>query len=199
MRVIVMGNSGSGKSTLAIGISEKLGIPRIALDQLYWEPGGFTRERPAETVAAEITDLSSGPEWVVEGVYTDLIARFAGRATDLIWLDLDWPLIEQNLTERGFGTAVQGSGAASDETFQRLMGWARDYWNRDDSYSWNGHSEIFHRFSGTGLRIRSREEADRFLDDLVEKLTNRTLFDRIATVCRLDHGEVRFAIFVTPG
>ena len=38
MRINVIGTSGSGKSTLAKRIAEKLDIPYIELDELFWKP-----------------------------------------------------------------------------------------------------------------------------------------------------------------
>ena len=36
-RIMVVGTSGSGKTTLADTLSERLGLPRIELDALFWE------------------------------------------------------------------------------------------------------------------------------------------------------------------
>ncbi len=38
MRISVIGTSGSGKTTLARKISQRLAIPHIELDYLYWKP-----------------------------------------------------------------------------------------------------------------------------------------------------------------
>jgi adenylate kinase family enzyme len=73
-RIIVVGCQGSGKTTLALKLGEKLGLPVIHLDVLYWRPGwkesdlaGF-RERVARAI--------SGDGWIVDG-------GFSGLAFDL--------------------------------------------------------------------------------------------------------------------
>jgi adenylate kinase family enzyme len=37
-RVAVVGVTRSGKTTLAITLSQRLGVPHIELDALYWQP-----------------------------------------------------------------------------------------------------------------------------------------------------------------
>ena len=38
MRINVIGTSGSGKSTLSKRIAEKLNIPYVEMDALFWKP-----------------------------------------------------------------------------------------------------------------------------------------------------------------
>lgn len=67
-RILVLGPSGAGKSTLARRVGDRLGIPVVHLDALYWQPGwvasaaGPFRERIAQAAA--------GDAWVIEGNYT---------------------------------------------------------------------------------------------------------------------------------
>lgn len=163
MRAAIFGNSGSGKSTLAIRLAEALGVPRVPLDQLVWEPGGFTRERPRDLVLAEIDELAGSDGWIVEGVYTDLIERLLPRATALFWLDLEWSVLEPTLRARGAGGTEADEVGDPDEVLGRLLPWAESYWDREDPYSWKGHSGLFDRFAGERRRFRTREEIDAFL------------------------------------
>lgn len=38
-KILIIGCSGSGKSTLAVALGEKLGLPVVHLDQLWWKEG----------------------------------------------------------------------------------------------------------------------------------------------------------------
>ena len=38
-RILIVGNSGGGKSTLAQKLGEKLTLPIVHLDVLFWKPG----------------------------------------------------------------------------------------------------------------------------------------------------------------
>jgi hypothetical protein len=50
------------------------------------------------------------------------------------------------------------ASAASDK-------WAEAYWDRQTPTSFKGHQQLFEAFSAAKLRVRNRNEADRFLAD----------------------------------
>ena len=82
MRVAIIGCSGSGKSWLASKLAEILEvgppIPVHNLDNIYFvvEEGSHTRRDKQEV--AELIDKSkeSTPNWVVEGVFGELIEQY---------------------------------------------------------------------------------------------------------------------------
>lgn len=57
-RIFVLGNSGSGKSWLSGTLADCLGIKRVALDDICWEPGGFYKSRNEDDVVCELQELS---------------------------------------------------------------------------------------------------------------------------------------------
>src|SRR4051812_22129729 len=66
-RVLVIGSGGAGKSTFARSLAERLGLPLIHLDALYWRPGWV--ETPKEEWAREVRRLLSADRWVMDGNY----------------------------------------------------------------------------------------------------------------------------------
>jgi adenylate kinase family enzyme len=87
-RILVMGCSGSGKSTFGRALADKLGLPFVSIDQIYWQPG-WREPNPEQFIATMIREAAQ-PSWVMDG---DYIRSGAGelrrtRADTIIWFDL---------------------------------------------------------------------------------------------------------------
>ncbi len=87
-RVLVMGCSGSGKSTFGRQLADRLGLPFVSIDRIFWQPGW--REPKPEEFAAKMTLEAEKPAWVMDGNYT---RNGAGelrraRADTIVWFDL---------------------------------------------------------------------------------------------------------------
>lgn len=97
-RVVVVGVTGCGKTTVAAWLAEWRQVPHIELDALHWQPG-WNKPKPDEFRQRVETALS-GPEWVVDGNYREVRDLTWGRATTLVWLDYDLPVVLWQLTRR---------------------------------------------------------------------------------------------------
>lgn len=126
MRVLVMGSTGSGKSTFARRLAERLGAPHIELDALNWDPGWTNlslvdpeklRERVARAVTAEA--------WTCDGNYSVVRGLVMARATHLVWLDYERPVIMARVIRRSFSRAVVKAelwpGTGNREDFRRWL------------------------------------------------------------------------------
>jgi adenylate kinase family enzyme len=84
-RIVILGCSGSGKSTLARRLGDRLGLPVVHLDALFWQPGwvesapGDFRERVAQAVA--------GDRWVCDGGYSRTYDLRFPHADKIVWLE----------------------------------------------------------------------------------------------------------------
>ena len=159
-RTVVIGNSGSGKSTLAEAMADLAHIPVIDLDLLHWEGDGYGSKRNEHVARRMVLEVSNQPRWIIEGAFGWLAEVAIPKATALIWLDFPWSLCRAGLLARGLRR-----GATSQDAGE-LMEWAEAYWTRQTSTSFAGHSKIFDEFSGTKLRLESREQAAHLLDSL---------------------------------
>jgi hypothetical protein len=90
-RINVVGTSCSGKTTLARAIADRLAIPHVELDALYWAadwtpvPDDVFRARVERVVAAE--------RWVVDGGYSTVRDVTWRRVDTVVWLDYPLPTV----------------------------------------------------------------------------------------------------------
>lgn len=85
-RIVILGNAGSGKSTLARALGQRLDLPVVHLDKLFWEPGWT--EPDAGQFRSRVRDAVAGDTWVCEGNYARRTFDLRLPRTDLvIWLD----------------------------------------------------------------------------------------------------------------
>lgn len=90
-RIVVVGTTGSGKTTLARQISERLGLPHVELDALFWRPNWT--ETPNDEFRAAVDRATSGDCWVVDGNYSRSRDIVWSRAETIVWLDYSLALI----------------------------------------------------------------------------------------------------------
>lgn len=85
-RIVILGNAGSGKSTLARTLGERLDLPVVHLDRLFWSPGWV--EPDAEQFRTQVREAVAPDAWVCEGNYARRTFDLRlPRADLIIWLD----------------------------------------------------------------------------------------------------------------
>ena len=86
-KILIIGCPGSGKSTLARALKEKLGLPVVHLDQLWWKNGWehVTREEFDSRLAMAL----NMEQWVIDGHYSRTMPMRLSRCDTIIFLDFD--------------------------------------------------------------------------------------------------------------
>jgi adenylate kinase family enzyme len=84
-RVLIIGNSGGGKSTLARRLGDKLGLPVIHLDVLFWKPGWV--ESDDEEFRSRIAAALAAPAWVCDGNFGGSWDLRMPLADTIVWID----------------------------------------------------------------------------------------------------------------
>ena len=125
-RIVVVGTTGSGKTTLARELAAALGIPHIELDVLFHGPDWT----PRAAFRADVEAATDATAWVCEGNYSPVYDVVWSRGTELVWLDLPFPVVFRRLGSR---------------TWRRY---------RRNEVLWNGNRERFwNQFTCDGLFV----------------------------------------------
>jgi adenylate kinase family enzyme len=85
-RIAIVGCSGAGKSTLARAVGERLQLPVVHMDSLFWKPGWT--ESDHEEFRAKVEAAANAEAWVMDGGYITQSTRRFERAEAIVWLEL---------------------------------------------------------------------------------------------------------------
>ncbi len=171
-RIAVVGVTGSGKTTLARTLAQRFNVPHVEFDSLYWGPGWT--ETPREVFRERVAQALSKAAWAADGNYSQARDIVWSRATALVWLDYDWPMIFWRLASRTFQRV-----AAREELWNgNRENWREALFSRDSLFLWALKSRPKHRREYPALlahptyahlwvvRLRSPLVTHRWLADL---------------------------------
>ena len=139
MRIVVIGTSGAGKTTLARKIAALLELPHIELDAINWQSEwrDLTRHDPEEFVRQVAHAIEAGA-WVLDGNYGPVRDMVWPRATHLVRLDYERPVIMARVISRTLVRALLRTQlwAGNRERWRHLLRpshpirWAWNTWDR---------------------------------------------------------------------
>ena len=176
MRISVVGTTGSGKTTLAKALGAQLGLPYVEMDALNWQAGwrDLSRTDPEEFVR-RVTIVIADDAWVLDSAYglvRDLVWR---RATHLVWLDYDRPVIMFRVIRRSLVRAALRAEmwAGNRERWSHMLRashpirWAWSTWERRrrEYEERIGRSDYAHLVV---LRLRRPRDAEGLLRQLAQ-------------------------------
>ena len=94
----MIGSSCAGKTTLARTIASIRGCPHIELDAIHWKPDWV--EAPLEEMRERTREAVSAENWALDGNYSRVRDIVWARATHVIWLNYDFPLVMSRALRR---------------------------------------------------------------------------------------------------
>lgn len=123
MKINVVGTSGSGKSTLARQLAEKLVLPYIELDTLFWRSDW--QGTPDDVFIARVTRALAVAEsgWVLDGNYSRTKAVKWDSVDWVVWVDYGfcrtlYQAVRRAVTRAWLGTELW-PGTGNRESFRR--------------------------------------------------------------------------------
>ena len=117
-RIMIIGCGGAGKSTLARQLGEKLDLPVVHLDKLFWRPGWehISREEfdrlHREALAQE--------KWIIDGNYDRTMGERVKYCDTIIYLDFSRAACLMGVARNGLiWNSSNGSGILIKTTGRR--------------------------------------------------------------------------------
>jgi adenylate kinase family enzyme len=166
---------------MAKALAATLAIPHVELDALHWGPGwqALSNTDPDEFVR-RVKSATAGDGWVVDGNYAMVREITWSRATHLVWLDYDRPVIMWRVIRRTLGRAVSRAELWSGnvEHWRNLLRpshpirWAWTTWRRRrvEIEALLGQQAQAHLIVH---RVRRPAEADGVARDLAREVVSR--------------------------
>lgn len=84
-RILIVGCSGAGKSTLSVKLADKLNLPVLHLDALFWNEGWVPTPKPE--FREKLQQALEEPEWIIDGNFNSTMEMRATYADLVIFLD----------------------------------------------------------------------------------------------------------------
>lgn len=137
-RILIIGCGGAGKSTLARQLGEKLSVPVVHLDKLYWKPGWVQESR--EEFDRKLTQELEKSKWIIDGNFNRTMPQRLQKCDTILYLDFSrWAclrgVIKRILTT--YGTVRPDMGEGCPERFDlEFLRWVWNYNknNREQNY-----------------------------------------------------------------
>ena len=98
MRINIVGTSGCGKSTVGKHIAERLNVPYIQLDELFWKPNWA--ESTDEELYPKLEKSLSADEWVLDGNYNRTTSIKWKRVQMVVYIDLPFHIVLYRIIRR---------------------------------------------------------------------------------------------------
>ena len=131
-RIIIIGCGGAGKSTLARQLGEKLDLPVVHLDKLFWKPG-WVQVSQEEFDALHRQALAE-EKWIIDGNFNRTMEERVARCDAIIYLDFNRFACLFGVFKRIFttyGTVRPDMGEGCPERFDwEFLRWVWNY-NKD--------------------------------------------------------------------
>jgi adenylate kinase family enzyme len=164
-RIMIIGCGGSGKSTLARQLGEKLNLPVIHLDKLFWTPGWVSISKEEFNRVHE--EAISKEKWIIDGNFDRTIPVRLRRCDTVIYLDFSRLACLMGVLKRvltTFGTVRPDMGEGCPERID--LDFLKWVWNfnknkREKNYRLLNEAE--------GVRViilKNRRAVKKFLSEL---------------------------------
>jgi len=162
-KIYIIGTSGSGKSFLSRKLSEKLGIQRYDLDDLYYSRK-YTVERSPGKREQMLRKIASRKKWIIEGVYGSWIESALKKADLVILLDIHIARLAWRILMRHIGRM-----GVEKETWRdaiNLVKYAHRYKHGEHSSGYKSHISLVKKHKLKYVVLKNNRQIALFLEGI---------------------------------
>lgn len=164
-RILIIGCGGAGKSTMARQLGDKLQIPVVHLDKLFWKPGWVESSR--EEIDAKIMAEMAKPQWIMEGNYNRTLAERMRHCDTIIYLDFSRFACLMGVLKRvitTYGTVRPDMGEGCPERFDwEFLQWV---WNYNKNKRESNYRLLNEATHAETIVLKNRRAVKKFLKSL---------------------------------
>jgi adenylate kinase family enzyme len=164
-RIMIIGCGGSGKSTLARQLGEKLNLPVIHLDKLFWTPGWVSISKEEFNRVHE--EAISKEKWIMDGNFDRTIPVRLRRCDTVIYLDFSRLACLMGVLKRvltTFGTVRPDMGEGCPERIDlEFLKWV---WNFNKNKRERNYRLLKEAEGVRVIILKNRRAVKKFLSEL---------------------------------
>lgn len=84
-KILIIGSNGAGKSTFSYALAEKLDLPLVHIDQIYWR--GCWEVTPQAEFENAVVQAAQKEKWIIEGNNIKSLEQRLPYADTLFWFE----------------------------------------------------------------------------------------------------------------
>ena len=164
-RIVIIGCPGSGKTRLARALGERLNLPVVHLDRLWWKSDWEKVSR--EKFDARLENALKLESWIIDGNYNRTMDDRLAACDTIVYLDYSrwaclWGLCQRILGSYGKTRADLPDGCPErfDWEFVKYV------WNFNENNRVINYTRIAKYKHAKAIVLKNRKEACRFLENI---------------------------------
>ena len=157
-RILIIGCPGSGKSRLARILGQKLGLPTVHLDQLWWQEN--RQNATVEEFDRRLAMALEMDRWIIDGNYSRTMEARLTKCDTVIYLDFSrWECL------LGMCQGIRGNrGKTRPERFSwEFVKWI---WNFNKNNRVQNHTYLAKARHAKAVVLKNRKEVQKYLETI---------------------------------